>query len=123
MDRLTTNIEGKTEMICRFEDCMTDEDICPYTNERDCPCMQAVIKKLARYEDAEERESKWIPCSERLPEESGTYNITAFDGGKYRTTNAMWQKRSESWNLKGRRAHWSVIAWQPLPAPYQPKGE
>lgn len=74
-------------------------------------------------QEAEKYNNGWIPCSEQQPEESGTYNITAFDGGKYRTTNAMWQKRSESWNLKGQRAYWSVIAWQPLPAPYQPKGE
>ena len=79
--------------------------------------------KRAVEQESAEYNNGWIPCGEQQPEKSGTYNITAFDGGKYRTTNAMWKKRSESWNLKGQRAYWSVIAWQPLPAPYQPKGE
>ena len=54
---------------------------------------------------------QWIPCSERLPEEDGKYlvvgrqkaiNILKFDGGR--------------WYGK-----WGVVAWMPLPEPYQPK--
>ena len=60
-------------------------------------------------------EIHWIPCSERLPEEnkyylvttSGTYN-DIIDIARY--INGTWNKASE------------IIAWMPLPAPYQ-KGD
>ena len=56
-------------------------------------------------------EQKWIPCSERLPDQNGKYlvvgrqkaiNILKFDGGR--------------WYGK-----WGVVAWMPMPDVY--KGE
>ena len=56
---------------------------------------------------------KWIPCSERLPDQNGKYlvvgrqkaiNILKFDGGR--------------WYGK-----WGVVAWMPLPEPYKDKHE
>ena len=55
---------------------------------------------------------KWIPCSERLPDQNGKYlvvgrrkaiNILKFDGGR--------------WYGK-----WGVVAWMPLPDCYQGDG-
>ena len=74
-------------------------------------------------QEAGQYNNGWIPCSERLPDEAGTYNITAFDGRTLRSTHAKWQPRLKSWNLTGTMAYWKVIAWQPLPQPYKPKGE
>lgn len=65
--------------------------------------------------NALDREVKWIPCSERLPEEDGMYLISTCmncidtclfykDDDGY-----LWVDYEES-----------VIAWMPLPAPYQP---
>lgn len=55
MERLTTyKNECNREMICRFEDCMNDEEHCPHLNEDNCNCLQSIIEKLAEYEDAEE---------------------------------------------------------------------
>ena len=69
----------------------------------------------------------WIACSERLPEvneelfsddllvsfkESNDLKIAFYDGNK------------EKWYLRSSAPYiGQVIAWQPLPAPYQPKGE
>ncbi len=64
-------------------------------------------------------ETQWIPVSERLPEESEYYIITANDGVGHRTTFAKFQKKAKSWNLTGARSYWRVIAWMPLPEPYQ----
>lgn len=61
----------------------------------------------------------WIPCSERLPEESGRYIITAYDGVSRRTATAVFQKRLGGWCLSGRMAYWRVVAWMPFPEPYQ----
>lgn len=60
----------------------------------------------------------WIPVSERLPEESEYYIITANDGVGHRTTFAKFQKKAKSWELTGARSYWKVIAWMPLPTPY-----
>lgn len=57
-------------------------------------------------------EQRWIPCSERLPDQNGKYlvvgrqkaiNILKFDGGR--------------WYGK-----WGVVAWMPLPDCYQGDG-
>ena len=69
-------------------------------------------------QEAEQYNNGWIPCSERLPEENSNViacfahglvtELTFYDGlfhGIYEYTTSV------------------IIAWQPLPAPYQPKGE
>lgn len=69
-----------------------------------------------------EPEPKWIPwTSGKLPKESGTYTVTAYDGVTNRVTYAKYQKRLKRWELTGARAYWRVLAWMPLPDPW--KGE
>ena len=64
-------------------------------------------------------EQQWIPWnSGNLPEESGTYAVTAYDGTIKRVTYAKYQKRLKRWELTGARAYWRVLAWMPLPEPY-----
>lgn len=55
MERLTSyKSTCKREMICRYEDCDTCEEYCPYLNEDNCPCLQEALEKLGKYEDFEE---------------------------------------------------------------------
>ena len=62
----------------------------------------------------------WIPWdSGKLPEESGTYTVTAYDGATKRVTYAKYQKRLKRWELTGARAYWRVLAWCPPPEPYK----
>ena len=69
-------------------------------------------------------EQRWIPWSSgKLPEESGTYTVTAYDGVTNRVTYAKYQKRLKRWELTGARAYWRVLAWMPLPEPYKGGGE
>lgn len=66
----------------------------------------------------------WIPWdSGKLPEESGTYTVTAYDGATKRVTYAKYQKRLKRWELTGARAYWRVLAWMPLPEPYTKEEE
>lgn len=69
--------------------------------------------------EPERKPGKWIPCSERLPEESGRYLISVLDGVGRRTTVAPYQPRYKAWTMTGRMAYWKVIAWLPLPEPYR----
>lgn len=56
MERLTSyKNECRREMVCRYEDCDTCEEYCPYLNEDNCPCLQEVLEKLGEYEDLEEK--------------------------------------------------------------------
>ena len=64
-------------------------------------------------------EPHWIPVSERLPEESGWHICTCHDGVSERVTFLKWQKRLKQWEKTGTRSYWKVIAWMPLPVPYQ----
>ena len=68
---------------------------------------------------AEDCEPHWIPCSERLPEESKRYLISALDGVGRRTTVASYQSTYKAWTMTGRMAYWKVVAWMPLPEPYK----
>lgn len=51
---------------------------------------------------------RWIPVSEKLPEENGGYLVTVKRG--YVTT-ALWVGNAENWK--------EVTAWMPLPEPYK----
>ena len=65
---------------------------------------------------------QWIPCSERLPEESGRYLVT----------NTQWGAYHVDWNIyyvnvEGHCDGWlweqGCIAWMPLPEPYDAESE
>ena len=88
-------------------------------------------------EVAEEYKGGWIPCSERLPEESGYYLVTYHDWSdgnflpKYddtyvRRLHYQISDHFVGWNYPKNvddRAendcHKEVIAWQPLPEPFK----
>lgn len=71
--------------------------------------------KYAKQQCREER--RWIPVTERLPEESGMYIVTANDGHAQRVSFVLWQKKNRTWNLVGARSYWMVTHWMPLPEP------
>ena len=76
-------------------------------------------------QEAEKYNNGWISCSEKLPELRQdvlvTVKYTGFMGmhGYWIKTGHM-EAENDWW---GDCAGGEVIAWQPLPSPYQPKGE
>ena len=60
---------------------------------------------------------RWMPCSERLPKRQGHYICTCKDGSKYKRTTVV--KWSNGWQLTGTRSYWIVLAWMPLPEPWE----
>lgn len=63
--------------------------------------------------------TKWIPVNDKLPDVSGTHQVTCMDGRIYRSTYAKFQCKLKRWELTGARSYWKVIAWMPLPEPYK----
>ena len=82
-------------------------------------CINKRYAKQIVQEVAEEYKGGWIPCSERLPEESGTYIVNAIENSIIHVTFAKWMPRMKKWNLTGCRSYWKVNAWQPLPEPFK----
>ena len=84
-----------------------------------------MMKKLESGDDAKDTNvlSKWIPCSERLPEKNklvlGWYKDNPFSGYTY----GIVMKTNIGWVCYyGNRYCSSVAAWMPLPEPYKEHG-
>lgn len=68
----------------------------------------------------------WIPCSERLPDESGYY-LTTIQDGEVCYVSKNWFAHTGDYYLG--KSEWrelcdgeEVIAWMPLPEPYRVEG-
>ena len=75
---------------------------------------------------ASEDNNGWIPCSERLPDKNGMYLCTqnTYDLNTNKKIIKISTELVEFYNENWRRAKNLIIThWQPLPEPYQPKGE
>ena len=69
-------------------------------------------------EIAEEYNNGWIPVSERLPEDNIGVNVTFENKDGDRFTGDAWLQEGRwiyKWNVDKRK----VIAWQPLPEPWE----
>lgn len=77
-----------------------------------------VVSEAEVWALVEAKERDWIPCENELPKETGYYLVT--------------YKKNENllvgyWLFNGidfnQTEEVEVLYWQPLPAPYNPKGE
>lgn len=76
-----------------------------------------LMKAIGILLDMEEEESRWIPCSERVPEDFGDYLVTK---------KVMWWNGEEGnlidfayFDNEGFHKAEDVLAWMPLPEPYE----
>ena len=104
----------------QYEECYNDCGDCEaYNKEKHhCPKFCKVIKETVK--EIEENNNGWISCSERLPKYGEVVMCSCTNGGitiSCITHNGVKPSKSV------RFGQHSVIAWQPLPQPYQPKGE
>ena len=108
--------EYKTEFLENLieakKNCSEDSDC------SECPFGQIEDRCILAELQIEDDNNGWIPCSERLPEKD-MWCLATFESGnvgtiKYLVTN--------NWGWNGMRGDNKVIAWQPIPEPYQ-KGE
>ena len=99
-----------------------DDEMWERACEPDCEEIDAVYRKLKAYEDAEEhgQYGKWIPVSERLPEES-LNSVIGWD--TYRNRCCFVQYLGGRFVLGDDIDSVNVIAWMPLPEPYRESEE
>ena len=98
-----------------YKDC---EDCEAYNKEKHhCPKFCKVIMEAVR--EIEENHNDWISCSERLPKYGEVVMCSCTNGG---ITISCITHRGEKQSKIVRFGQHSVIAWQPLPKPFQ-KGE
>ena len=71
-------------------------------------------------QEAEKYNNGWIPCSERLPKYGEVVMCSCTNSGI--TISCITHKGVKP-SKSVRFGQHSVIAWQPLPLPYQPNGE
>lgn len=70
---------------------------------------------------------QWIPCSKRLPEEKAEHYWVCLDSGgqcQCRWTNDRFCLGANKWNEWGwsimdKPMYTKIVAWMPLPEPYQ----
>ena len=106
----------------QYKECYKDCGECEaYDKEKHhCPKFCKVIKETVK--EIEENHNGWIPCSERMPEDEQVVIACKYKSIsilRYSTKTNHWYELSGNW-------WWSanmVTAWQPLPEPYQQKGE
>ena len=137
LERLDEELRKSEERYYRYLDdgnlsCMFDKSDIEEKRVDTIKEMLEIVQEVA-----EEYKGGWIPCSDRLPEESGYYLVTYHDWSdgnflpKYDDTyvRRLHYQISEhfvGWNYPKNvddRAendcHKEVIAWQPLPEPYK----
>ena len=93
---------------------------------KDKSLLSEAMEKLAKLEDAKDTNvlSKWIPCSEKLPEEEeyillSFANYTGLDIGRYEKDGE--NDKFYPGDDEETYAHYGLIvnAWMPLPEPYK----
>ena len=98
-----------------MNDLISRKALCDYAlNQKD---KSVTPNDIMRFPSAQP-ERRWIPCSERLPKESGRYLVT----------NTQWGAYHVDWNIyyvnvEGHCDGWlweqGCIAWMPFPEPYR----
>jgi hypothetical protein len=96
---------------------------CPICDQKpmNCDCTPEERRMHAEIEELEEQVPRWIPVTERLPEEGGVFPyVLAKIGGMHYPAIARRSESTSGWVELGDLrlfAAWEITHWMPLPAP------
>ena len=123
---------SKTEVLTLIEEIKRNDDI-----PKNYGTLLDIMRMIRNMPTVDNTDNGWIPCSERLPEESGYYLVTyhnwsdgnflpKYDDTYVRRLHYQISEHFVGWNYPKNvddRAendcHKEVIAWQPLPEPFK----
>lgn len=93
--------------------CDTANILCTLDADKRCDALQMAITAL-------QNQPVWIPVSERLPEESGSYlTLVRYDNEEFMSIEDIdCEGIFKEWNFTGK-----VLYWMPLPEPYRESEE
>ena len=98
-------------------ECLAYDMSCFETEDKKVSQLYVRVDDMVRMINGQPKIGAWIPCSERLPEESGFYMVTK----KIKETGKRFTGKSRFDIEKG----WNdslnfvdIVAWQPLPEEY-----
>ena len=77
-----------------------------------------IIDSFDRVTSSIKQEPRWIPVTERLPEEKGLYLVSVKNDHNRRYSKTCWFHGGDNWF-----ARQDVLAWMPLPEPYKAESE
>ena len=87
------------------------------TGKENAEAVYGYIKKLCDDIKALPSAQQWIPCSERLPEEDGTYFVSGvWENGDVEVGQLQYIADE---NRFSNVIYFNVDAWMPLPEPYR----
>lgn len=78
---------------------------------------RANVERMLKSMPTIQPEQRWMPVTERLPENNGEYIVTRTSKGLYRYIDSV-----KKTNVSGEIAS-DIIAWMPLPEPYKERRE
>ena len=123
------------------DDAISLKAVCDILEDiRDCISVEgywAILERLKKLPPVTQKSGKWIPVSERLPED-GTYLVTverivgnpridikSFAKDLHKVDEFDFPKHKSGWyDYDSEYGYWedvNVIAWMPLPKPYEPQ--
>ena len=127
-EKILERLDAKKQYFQKFyeEDGKTEEDECiNKATQLAFDDAKNIVQEVAG-----EYNNGWIACSERLPEEAYGCLVTVIDCEPVTQTDFesilpyFVGYDGERWNdADGEEVPFEVIAWKPLPEPYQLKGE
>ena len=109
----TKAFQAGIDVGCGEEPKMITEERCRYKNAQCFDASIQIVEELAK-----EYNGGWITCENELPKETGYYLVSS----KAMVWVAHWFNNTW-WGIEKISRWGNIIAWQNLPAPYNPKGE
>lgn len=81
-----------------------------------CYCADGVVDSIENEIDSAPTIGRWIPVTERLPEEEGWYLVTRMWANEKtpKIVTEWWFADTKNWATMGK-----VLAWMELPKPYE----
>ena len=89
-----------------------------YTPKEELEFINLELDGLKHIPSVTPQEPRWIPVSERLPEEDGEYCVTVYDMDENYKYRDIAELEDGIWQYKN---YIKVLAWMPLPKPYEPQ--